>query len=580
MRYLRMLSNSAFAGVLAAVYLTVLVLSLNPSVPLAGDAVAPILAVMALTYGAHIAVVSYVLYVIRQIALAEPSSPGWISLRLMSWSAAALSGTAAVVTWLHASGLQNTLDPAALPLLARAVVVFTAAAIAFLFLAIAQGVAIEHRRSGVGILFTVATIASIVVPFVARGPAIAETRGAVGRPRSGGSGVVIGPRVLMLCLDGASLDFISPAVASGRLPNFGRMLERGASLHLATTRPTQVDPSWASVVTGKWPSRHAVRGNARYRTYLGGPMLDLLPDYLYSQGLVRFGFLREEPHTSASVRAQPLWRILGSQGISSGLIGLPLTYPIVDQPGFVVSDRFGRVGQDAPFAPAPVVAPQDVDDLARAVVAGEDGGDALLARIETGLLLDPGTRVLATDSLHHRLARRLIATHDVRLLATRYVGLDVIGHAYLRFAQSDSVGNVSDEERRRYGRVLDEYYGYVDEILGELLSSMRNDDLLLVVSAFGMEPLDVQKRMLERVAGDPRFGATHETAPDGFWLAYGDAVVPGRLTRGTIVDVTPTLLYFLGLSIGRDMDGFARTDMFTSAFNTARTITFIPTYER
>ena len=56
---------------------------------------------MVLTSGAHIAVVSYVHYVIRQIAVAEPSSPGWISLRLLTWSAAALSGTAAVIMWLH-----------------------------------------------------------------------------------------------------------------------------------------------------------------------------------------------------------------------------------------------------------------------------------------------------------------------------------------------------------------------------------------------------------------------------------------------------------------------------------------------
>ena len=34
MRYLRMLSNSAFAGLLAAAYFTLLLLLLNPEVPL------------------------------------------------------------------------------------------------------------------------------------------------------------------------------------------------------------------------------------------------------------------------------------------------------------------------------------------------------------------------------------------------------------------------------------------------------------------------------------------------------------------------------------------------------------------
>jgi hypothetical protein len=100
----------------------------------------------------------------------------------------------------------------------------------------------------------------------------------------------------------------------------------------------------------------------------------------------------------------------------------------------------------------------------------------------------------------------------------------------------------------------------------------------MVVSGFGMEPLTVGKRVLERVAGDPKFSGTHERGPDGFLLAYGTPVVAARQSRGAVVDVTPTLLYFLALPVARDMDGFARTDLFTQAFNEQRTITFIPTY--
>ena len=51
-----------------------------------------------------------------------------------------------------------------------------------------------------------------------------------------------------------------------------------------------------------------------------------------------------------------------------------------------------------------------------------------------------------------------------------------------------------------------------------------------------------------------------------------------RQSRGAVVDLATTLLYFLGLPVARDMDGFARPDLFTQAFNAQRTITFIPTY--
>ena len=579
MRYLRMLSNSAFAGLLAAVYLTLLLLHLNPSVPLESGGVLSLLTVSTVTYGLHIFVVSYALYVVRQIALGEPASPGWISLRLLTWSAAALSGTAAVVTWLHAAGLEHALPAAALDAIARAALVFAASAAVFLVLGIAQAATRRGRRATVAILFTAATIGSIFGPLLVRDRAMSPPPWRVLAPA--GEGVRdAGPRVILVCLDGASLDVISPAVASGRLPNFGRILERGASMHLATTRPTQPEPAWASVMTGKWPAAHGVRGAALYRPYNSDTTLEVLPDYLFSQALVRFGFLAAEPHTSSSLQSSPLWQLLGARGLRAGVIGLPLTHPAGPAAGFVVSDRFHRrAGRMTDFDALPAVYPAVLEDAAGAVLIDDEQPAAFRGRIDGAAQPIEGADTLAADRLHHRLAMRLGAAEDLRLLAVRYGGLDPIGHYYLRYAQPAEFGDVTEEERRLYGRVLDDYYGYVDALVGEIATTLRDGDVLVVVSAFGMEPLTVGKRMLERVAGDRRFSGTHERAPDGFMMAFGTPVAPGRLLRGAVVDIAPTLLYFLGLPVARDMDGFPRAEMFTATFNAPRTLTFIPTYD-
>ena len=65
-------------------------------------------------------------------------------------------------------------------------------------------------------------------------------------------------RVHMILLDGASLDFIAPNAAGGRFPNFGRLLDSGAVMHLATLRPTQPAPVWTAVATGKLPYKTSV----------------------------------------------------------------------------------------------------------------------------------------------------------------------------------------------------------------------------------------------------------------------------------------------------------------------------------
>ena len=576
MRFLRMLSNSAFAGLLAAAYFTLLLLLLNPEVPLAASG--PVLTVIVLSYGLHITVVSYALYVLRQIVVAEPSPMGWISLRLLTWSAAVLSGTASVITWLHASGLRDALDPRALPLLARAVVIFATATLAFLVLGLAQTRARQRHRTVVAILFTVATIFSIVGPLWVRGSGLAPLM-SVRAPTTVTALPTEHPRVMLLCLDGASLDIISPAVAAGRLPNFSRMLDAGASMHLATTRPTQPEPVWASIMTGMWPSRHAVRGSSRYRPFNGDAELEVLPDYMFSQALVRFGLLVEEPYSSVSLAAQPLWRIAAGYGIRTGLIGLPLTHPATNATGFIVSDRFHRRSDRiVTLDNDPAVFPRSLDDVARSVLAKEQPARELRVRFDLMPSTGESGSTVEADRLHHRLANQLSAIEQVQLLAVRYAGLDAVGHYYLRYARPEEFGDVTESERRRFGRVLDDYYAYVDSLVGDAIGSLAEGDLLLVVSGFGMEPLTVGKRVLERVAGDPRFSGTHERAPDGFLLAYGTPVAATRPGRGAVVDVAPTLLYFLGLPVARDMDGFARTDLFTPAFNEQRTITFIPTY--
>ena len=54
-------------------------------------------------------------------------------------------------------------------------------------------------------------------------------------------------------------------------------------------------------------------------------------------------------------------------------------------------------------------------------------------------------------------------------------------------------------------------------------------------------------------------------------MAYGASVAQGAPSDArSVVDVVPTMLYFLGLPIGRDMDGYARTDLFCPSFTEQR----------
>jgi hypothetical protein len=55
MRFLRLLTNSLLAGALGAAYLTILVLQLNPQIPLASSSVWRWYLTLGLFYGIHLA---------------------------------------------------------------------------------------------------------------------------------------------------------------------------------------------------------------------------------------------------------------------------------------------------------------------------------------------------------------------------------------------------------------------------------------------------------------------------------------------------------------------------------------------
>ena len=66
----------------------------------------------------------------------------------------------------------------------------------------------------------------------------------------------MGARLLVVGLDGATLDLIAPWAADGRLPALARLMRAGAWGPLRSTVPPATFPAWTSLVTGVNPGRH------------------------------------------------------------------------------------------------------------------------------------------------------------------------------------------------------------------------------------------------------------------------------------------------------------------------------------
>jgi predicted AlkP superfamily phosphohydrolase/phosphomutase len=570
------------AAALGAAYVIAAVLSLNPHLPLNPARLPPLIGTVGLFYVVHLTVIFYILLAVRQLLARELFSPAWISVGVLVWLTALVSAAGATLMWKNLGTFALVLDSASASALDRGAIVLAAVSVLCVLLAIFRRTVPEARAIWAP-LFVVVAGASVVVPLALRGrgiPPVLEARSidaAFDAARTEPSA-----RVTLVAIDAASLDLITRATAEGRLPNFGRILDAGAVRHLATLHPTSAEAVWAAVATGKLPQKNGVRSAAIYEIAGGPGAIQLLPDYCFAYGLERFGFLVERPHTSATLRTRTLWSILSTNGFSVGVVGWPLTQPAPAVRGFLVSDTYHRVAQTASGIDDPTtVYPPDLQ--LEAMAAMDNTGDEASAVVPAAAIADEARFEMPAriDRAYDRIAQAMSRMRPPQVTITRYQSLDPIGHYFLRYAEPAEFGDVTEEERRRLGSVLERHYAMIDEAIGRAIVALGPDDLLLVVSGYGMEPLGLGKRLIERLIGDPDMNGTHEAAPDGFLMAYGGPVARGRQeARASVVDVVPTILYFLGLPIGRDMDGYARADLFQRSFSEERPVTFIPTFDR
>jgi len=157
-----MLSNAAIAGALASLYLTILILHLNPSFPLTPGAVVPLALVLVVACGIYVTAFFYALIVGRQMLASEVLSPGWLSVRLLSWLCTIAAGVCATIMWLNLRVFTMVLDPQTVTRMTAGAVTLSASAVVFLLIALAH----LGRRGGrvSAVLLTAMMAISVAAP--------------------------------------------------------------------------------------------------------------------------------------------------------------------------------------------------------------------------------------------------------------------------------------------------------------------------------------------------------------------------------------------------------------------------------
>ncbi|MBX3014543.1 MAG: alkaline phosphatase family protein [Caldilineaceae bacterium] len=122
-------------------------------------------------------------------------------------------------------------------------------------------------------------------------------------------------RALILGLDGATFQVLTPLLQAGHLPNLQKLLAQGVSSTLYSTIPPITALAWTTFMTGKNPGKHGLLGwqaplNAQF----------------------------ERPFTNArQIQGSKLWDLLAAQDLRVCVMNVPVTYPPEPVNGVLVS---------------------------------------------------------------------------------------------------------------------------------------------------------------------------------------------------------------------------------------------------
>lgn len=280
-------------------------------------------------------------------------------------------------------------------------------------------------------------------------------------------------RTLIIGLDGATFDLITPWVRAGYLPHLAKLMERGAYGHLPSWPNMNSASAWSSIVTGYNAGQHGVYDFGSVAPQRGQQW---------------------HPTTAADRRKDPFWRLLSAAGQTVGVINVPISYPADPINGFMLS------GMDTPgiHSPGFTQPPGLYDQLRRA------GIDYVIdvPNLRELSQREPHQMPLSVKQMVESRARALLylmENYPWDVVMAVFVATDRMQHYYWPDAP------VSDEHPG--WKPLRQLYQLIDVQLGEVLKHLDTDTTVLVLSDHGFGPFRAAKRGLNALLA--RLGFVH-----------------------------------------------------------------------
>ncbi|MEM8946554.1 MAG: alkaline phosphatase family protein [Planctomycetota bacterium] len=342
-------------------------------------------------------------------------------------------------------------------------------------------------------------------------------------------------RVLVIGWDAADWRVIDPLLEQGKMPALQQLIDNGVRGNLATIQPALSPMLWSSIATGKRADKHGIHG-----------FVEPKPD---GSGV--------RPVSSTSRHGKAVWNIAHQNNLKSMIVSWYASHPAEPIDGAVVSERFFASTEDQiEHAVSPAGMQEELSQFR--VAASEITAQDLVAFVpklaettnEDSKRLHDLAKILAHCASVQAISTHLmLKTQDWDLAALFFDGLDHLGHCFMPYHPPHRPG-VQEREYELFKDVVTGGYRFFDMMLEAILAHAGKDTTVVLVSDHGF------KSDALRPEGDGWEKPVDWHRQMGIAVASGPGIESGGTLYGaSVLDVTPTVLHLLGLSVGRDMDG-------------------------
>jgi predicted AlkP superfamily phosphohydrolase/phosphomutase len=243
------------------------------------------------------------------------------------------------------------------------------------------------------------------------------------------------------------------------LPNFRQLMESGAYGPLSSCIPCITVPAWSSMLSGKDPG---VLGFYGFRNRA---------DYSYENMTIATGSAVKEPRA---------WELLGDAGKQVIVVGVPQTYPVRPVNGNLISSFLTpSVSRQYTF---PDQLRHEIDQL---LGGREYDVDVHQFRTENKDFLIK--QIYEMTEKRFIVLKHLLKNKPWDFFMFVEMGVDRIHHGMWQYMDPT---HPKYEPGNPYQDAIKDYYKTIDQELGELLSALDDDTVIMVVSDHGAKKMD------------------------------------------------------------------------------------------